>query len=389
MRLPDPYDLIARLARLVAGDSPLGDVRLVAVLFILGTVSVVLVPPERPGMPAILAMVAAVSALAPLWRRNPLLGVVLVAPFAAILASAGAVLPAVAGPGLLLAATADHASSRARRSLIWLTLVGAAVGIELLSDLDLPEGRRDFQSLVLSGLLWAAALYVGTEQRRRRETAEALRSSLEQERRLAGAEERTRVARDLHDSIGHAVNVIAIQAGAGRLQLDHDPERSRAALEAIEATARDAATELDGLVGTLRGDQPAPTTPPPGLAGIGQLIDGYRAAGLDITVVERDTGGRRDGATVGSTAYRIVQEALTNAARHGGSRPVTVAIAYGRHAVSIEVANELGGEPAEGRRGHGITGMRERAALIGGSLQTAVDRGRFVLQVDLPYRTEP
>src|SRR3954452_4608424 len=133
MRPPDPYDLIARLARLVAGDSRVGDVRLVAVLISLGTVSVILVPPERPGIPAMLALVVAVSAMAPLWRRNPLLGVILAAPFAVILASAGAVLPAVAGPGLLLAATADHASARARRRLIWLAAFGAAIGIEMLS----------------------------------------------------------------------------------------------------------------------------------------------------------------------------------------------------------------------------------------------------------------
>ena len=384
--IPDPYDLIARLARLVAGDSLAGDVRLVAVLIALGGISVILVPPSRPSLPVTLALVVAVSLAATLWRRSPLLGVVIAAPFAVILASAGAILPAVAGPGLLLAATVDHGSPQARRRLIWIAAFGTAVGIEMLSELDLPEGRGDFQSLGVSCVLWAAALYVGTEQRRRREAAEKLRASLEQERRLASAEERTRVARDLHDSIGHAVNVIAIQAGAGRLQLDHDPERSRAALQAIEATARDAAEELDGLVGTLRGDAPAPTTPPPGMAGIAQLIDGYRAAGLDIAVVEQGEG-RRDG-TVGATAYRILQEALTNAARHGGSRPVTVAIVHGEHAVTIEVANDLAPQPDDGRRGHGIAGMRERAALIGGSLQTAVHRGRFVLQAHLPYRTE-
>ena len=386
--IPDPYELIARLARLVAGDSLVGDVRLVTVLIALGGISVLLVPPARPSLPVTLALVVAVSLTATLWRRNPLLGVVLAAPFAAILACAGAVLPAVAGPGLLLAATTDHASLQARRRLIWLGAFGAAIGIEMMSELDLPESRGNFQSLVLSGVVWAAALYVGTEQRRRREAAEALRASLEQERRLASAEERTRVARDLHDAIGHAVNVIAIQAGAGRLQLDHDPERSRAALRAIETTARDAAEELDGLVGTLRGDEAATSAPPPGMAGIADLIEGYRAAGLDVTVIERGSG-RRDGATVGATAYRILQEALTNAARHGGARPVTVTIVHGADAVTIEVANELAGTAADGRRGHGVPGMRERAALIGGSLQTAVDRGRFVLQAHLPYRTEP
>ena len=171
---PDPYDLIARLARLVAGDSLVGDLRLVTVLVALGGISVVLVPPDRPSLPVTLALVVAVSVTATMWRRNPLLGVVLAAPFAAILASAGAVLPAVAGPGLLLAATADHASPQARRRLIWIGAFGAAIGIEMLSDLDLPESRGNFQSLVLSGVLWAAALYVGTEQRRRREAAEAL-----------------------------------------------------------------------------------------------------------------------------------------------------------------------------------------------------------------------
>ena len=127
------------------------------------------------------------------------------------------------------------------------------------------------------------------------------------------------MARDLHDSIGHAVNVISIQAGAGRLQLDHDPERSRAALEAIEATARGAAEELDGLVGALRGDEAAPTTPPAGLAAVAELVESYRAAGLDVTVTEHGPAVDGRGAAVGSTAYRILQEALTNAARHGGA----------------------------------------------------------------------
>ncbi len=164
--IPDPYDLIARLARLVAGDSLVGDVRLVTVLVALGGISVVLVPPDRPSLPVTLALVVAVSVTATMWRRNPLLGVVLAAPFATILASAGAVLPAVAGPGLLLAATADHASPQARRRLIWIGAFGAAIGIEMLSDLDLPGEPRE---LPVAGALRGAV--GGGAVRRHRATA--------------------------------------------------------------------------------------------------------------------------------------------------------------------------------------------------------------------------
>ena len=143
-----------------------------------------------------------------------------------MLASAGCVLPAVLGPGLLLAATADHASAVARRRLIWLGVAGGAVGAEIMSDLDVPGSPATAQTLVLSALLWAVALLIGSEARRRRESLEriaaqavALQESLEREHRLSAAEERTRLARDLHDSIGHAVNVIAIHAGAARLTM--------------------------------------------------------------------------------------------------------------------------------------------------------------------------
>ena len=169
LRPPDPYDLIARLARLVAGDSLVGDIRLVAVLVSLGTVSVVLVPPQGPAFRRCSPWWSRLR-VAPLSRRRPLLSVAFARPFRRHPRLRGAVLPAVAGPGLLLAAAADHARARARRRLISLAAFGAAIGVEMLSELDLPGSRGNMQALVSSATL-SSPRYVGTEPRRRRETA--------------------------------------------------------------------------------------------------------------------------------------------------------------------------------------------------------------------------
>jgi signal transduction histidine kinase len=247
--------------------------------------------------------------------------------------------------------------------------------------------------LLLGSTLWAASWFAGERSRVRRERIaeleeRALRAEreAERERRLATAEERTRIARDLHDSAGHAINVILVQAGAARLLQERDPERSRAALETIEEVARDTLGEIDQLVRVLRdedgGDE---VEPPPGLAALDRLVAHHAAAGLAVEVHRR--GNRRPlPPAVDQAAYRILQEALTNAARHGDSR-ADVDLAFERDALEVMVANPLRNGAAEvvPEFRHGLIGMRERAALVGGSVRADARGGWFRLHVRLPY----
>ena len=278
----------------------------------------------------------------------------------------------------------DETSPRARR----VALVGSIVvllGPHLVRDGFAPE-------LVLGSVVWAAAWFAGDRARLRRERLAELEErarraerEAERERRLAAAEERTRIARDLHDSAGHSINVILVQAGAARLLQEQDPERAREALETIEEVARDTLGEIDQLVSALREDGSSEAAePPPGLAALDTLAERYRASGLALAV--RVDGSRRPLApSVDRAAYRILQEALTNAARHGrGSAEVE--IDFGPSTLEVAVTNPTPpGSAARDGGGHGIVGMRERAQLLGGSLEAGASNGFFRVRARLPY----
>jgi signal transduction histidine kinase len=190
-----------------------------------------------------------------------------------------------------------------------------------------------------SALAWAIAWFAGERTRLRREhiaelndRADRAEREAERERLLAGAEERARIARDLHDSAGHAINVIAVRAGAARLRHHQYPDRSLEALAAIEEVARQTAEEIDHMVGALHhGGAPNGVEPPTGLASLDTLITHHRAAGLEVTL-EASGVPRPLSATTDQAAYRILQEALTNAARHGAGR-AQVELAVGDAAV--------------------------------------------------------
>ena len=210
------------------------------------------------------------------------------------------------------------------------------------------------------------------------ERAHRAEREAENERRLAVAEERARIARDLHDSAGHAINVIGVLAGAARLR----GEPAGETLETIETIARDTVGELDGLLRALReGD--AETTPT-GLASLDTLLSHHTACGLDVTL--RAAGPARPLAgSVDQAAYRILQEALTNAARHG-TGSARVDLAFRDAGIELTVVNPVPAETAtRGTGGHGLIGMRERAALTGGALQVARLEGSFRVHAELPY----
>jgi signal transduction histidine kinase len=253
-------------------------------------------------------------------------------------------------------------------------------------------GRDEFPIVpaLFGALVWGGAWVLGDRVRLRRERMTELEErarraerETERERRLAAAEERTRIARDLHDSAGHSINVILVQAGAARLLAEKDPERSRAALATIETVARETLGEIDAIVRALREDEDA--VEPPGLAALDTLVKRHREAGLDVDVLVN--GARRPlGPAVDQAAYRILQESLTNALRHGNGS-AKVALNYTGDALEIGVTNpSRGNGPAA--VGHGIVGMRERALLLGGNMSYESMNGLFRVRARLPYAGE-
>jgi signal transduction histidine kinase len=197
---------------------------------------------------------------------------------------------------------------------------------------------------------------------------EAKAERLERERgeseRRAAAEEQARIARELHDVIAHNVSVMVLQAAGGREVFDADPVRAREALGAIEATGRDALAELRRLLG-VTGDGGA-IAPQPGLPHLELLVDQVRAAGLIVDLAFE--GETEDvGAGVELSAYRVVQEALTNTLRHAFARRVWVFVRRRDGELEVEVLDDGAGPPAmPGAHGRGLAGMRERVTLFGG-----------------------
>jgi signal transduction histidine kinase len=278
------------------------------------------------------------------------------------------------------------------RPRTWAAVLAASLVVLLGPHLVQGEFAPE---LLLGSVVWAAAWFAGDRARLRRERLaeleqRALRAEreAERERRLAAAEERTRIARDLHDSAGHAINVILVQAGAARLLQEQDLERSRQALETVEEVARDTLGEIDQFVRALRDNgSPKGVDPPPGLAALDTLAERYRASGLPVTV--HVDGSRRPLAPgVHQAAYRILQESLTNAAQHGRGG-AEVEIDFGPNMLEVAVTNPAPpGAIARGGGGHGIVGMRERAHLLGGSLEAGASDGLFRVRARLPYGEE-
>ncbi|QBQ60202.1 histidine kinase [Saccharomonospora xinjiangensis] len=206
------------------------------------------------------------------------------------------------------------------------------------------------------------------------------------ERRADQLRERTRLARELHDSVGHALSIVAVQAGAARRLLRRDTGASEQALEAIEAAARAALDDLDHVLGLLREDGEAVSRAPrAGLADLPSLLSATRLAGVSV---DADVRGDPDAVApvVSREAYRIVQECLTNAVRHAGKVPVTVRVEVAGPAVTISVRNRIDGPGrARGERGgRGLRGMRERVDVLGGTFQAGRDEDDWVVEVRLP-----
>ncbi len=247
-------------------------------------------------------------------------------------------------------------------------------------------------ALLLAG--WLLALVIAAEATRfRAERAAATRAASQIDQRRREGEQRLRVARDLHDVLGHNISLINVQASMGLDLMDSQPEQARAALGAIKAASKEALEELRTMLTTLRRDDDvAPRSPAPGLDRLPELVELTRAAGL---CVEVEVAGKAPPlpAAVHLAAYRIIQESLTNVARHAGRARVTVRVTYDDADVQVEIDDD-GTVPSDGAAaavtGCGITGMRERAAALGGDLSAGFrPSGGFRVSARLPVRSSP
>jgi signal transduction histidine kinase len=324
------------------------------------------------------------------WSHAPRVVFAFTASVAVLMAALGYPLSLALGPAaalFLLAASRDDVNpwTRADTAAVIALYLGYA-GASWLADGDFPGSE-----LLHTGLAWAVAWFAGDRMRLRHEhivelgeRAARTERDAERERLLAVAEERARIARDLHDSAGHAINVIAVRAGAARMR--RDPDRSQAALEAIEELARKTVGEIDQIVGSLRerGSANGVVEAPPGLASLDTLVARHADAGLDVSVTSEGEPRTLE-SPVDQAAYRILQEALTNAARHGTSA-AQVEVAFRKAVLELTISNAEGDESVpRSNGGHGLTGMRERATLLGGSLDVERANGLFRVRARLPY----
>jgi signal transduction histidine kinase len=275
-------------------------------------------------------------------------------------------------------------------------IAGTAIGfasIAVVARVDERLGLEEAVSGILFGGVVSLIAYALQRRRKRSAELEERAALLEQEReeaeRAAVAEERRRIARELHDVIAHSITLMTVQAGAARLLLSEDPGRAREPVLSVEETGRHALAELRRLLGMIRAEEgEAVRAPQPGLARLNDLVGQARRAGL---LVELAVAGEPRVLPPGVelTAYRIVQEALTNARRHAGPARAHVLLRYGIEALDLEVTDDGRAAPTRGDgAGHGLVGMRERVALYDGSLEAGPrPEGGYAVRARLPVET--
>jgi signal transduction histidine kinase len=246
-----------------------------------------------------------------------------------------------------------------------------------------------FEGVLLLVLVVAAQVLGDSRRQRSQAIAErdATRHAMaETQRDQVIMEERARIARELHDVVAHHVSVIAVEAETARLTTPDMPDEGKRRLAAIGQTARDSLTELRRLLGVLRADghPEAARSPQPGLDRLTELIDSARAAGTAVRLtLEGDAAPLPPG--VDLTAYRIVQEALTNARRHAPGASVDVRLDYEEGLLRLRVSDDGPGPPAADTSGDGLLGMQERATMVGGRLRTGeAEGGGFLVEAELP-----
>jgi signal transduction histidine kinase len=289
---------------------------------------------------------------------------------------------------ILLAIYSVGRYARGRALIAGVVLVAVAIPFAAVEPGD-PVTAPDIAFFVI---FFGGPLVVGRFVRSRREREHALEGRAEQlaaERdtraREAVAQERTRIARELHDVVAHAISLMVLQARGGRRLLSEEPDETRHALDAIEHAGEQALVEMRRLLGLLRHSENEPSlAPPPSLSRIEELVAGIRASGLPVEVsIEGEPVELPPGVDV--SAYRIVQEALTNALKHAGPARARVTVTYGLDAVDLAIVDDGRGASAVNGSGYGLAGMRERVAIYGGSIESGPGAdGGYALRVRLP-----
>ncbi len=328
-----------------------------------------------------------------IWRRRYPISVVLIVVLAWVVDRGLDYPSTIAGLGTLVAIHAVGSELTSRRSLVvGLSVVGAVTAYTAIGALIYPSvGYEDVAIMPVVGLV---VLYLGREVNQRRyetrqleERAESAEREREASAQAAVADERARIARELHDVVAHQIALMTVQAeGASRLPSD-DP-RVREALTTISSAGREGLGEMRRMVGLLR--EPAgddSRAPQPGLADLDPLVADFAGAGLPVSVHVNGEARRLPGG-VDLSAYRIIQESLTNALKHGGPGvSADVTLEYTADCLDITVVDDGRGITGPVGGGHGIIGMGERAALLSGELRTgARDGGGFAVYASIPVR---
>lgn len=276
-----------------------------------------------------------------------------------------------------------------RQAVFGLAIANAALLIIVGNDPESATGDYIFLPLLFSAI-WLSSFGFGRKLEQARE-AEERAARLEREReeqaRAAVAEERARIARDLHDVVGHSVSVMTVQASGVRRLLRPDQEREREALLIVEQTGREALAEMRRLVGVLRRPDEAPAlAPQPSLEHVGRLVDQARESGLPVELhIEGEATQLPAGLDM--TAYRLVQEGLTNAIKHANATRAEVVVRYGDGQIELVVSDDGTGitDGNVDSGGHGLVGMRERVAVFGGELEAGPrPNGGYALRARLP-----
>jgi signal transduction histidine kinase len=282
--------------------------------------------------------------------------------------------PLMFGP---LLATYTLAAYRPRRITV-PTFAAVVVGIAIVIVFGDESDAADIAVGYFAGITaWVA----GDTMRGQRERAAWMEARRADDARRVAMTERLAIARDLHDIVAHNVSVIAVQAEAAQEVFSTRPERAEQAMADVADTARTALTELRRLLGVLRSDRDL--APQPGLDAIDDLVASVRRAGVDVQFARTGREGPVD-AVAGLTAYRVVQEALTNVMKHAGPCTAAVEVALNDDSLLVSVSDDGAGSSAPDR-GHGLVGMRERVSVLGGSLDAGARAGGgFEVRARLP-----
>ena len=286
---------------------------------------------------------------------------------------------------LAVAVYSVGAHTYGRRAALGVVLVVAMALLATFVDWDGGSVLDLVGNLTFFAGIFGGTWLAGRAIRGRRARERDLIVEREEKARLAVAEERTRIARELHDVVAHAISVIVLQSRGARHALDTEPDDARGAIDAIEQTATDALREMRRLLGMLRADdEEVALAPQPSLVHLDALVTHVRDAGLPVEV--RVEGRPRELAPgIDLSAYRIVQEALTNALKHAGRARALVLVRYGDDLLELEVVDTGTGDANGGGSGHGLVGMRERVAVFGGELESGPrSDGGYAVRATLP-----